>query len=599
MVRREWRGGTEPPRFLLESPRIPERRGAILGARVNPDREVPEGLRPAVANAVDDLPAETVRLLAADIPGGFTKIDAIRTAWKRTMKGFQRMPDWLAQELRGCLGPSSALGLLDAGRIPEVLPLLREVTGADRVSVALWLDSRAEVQALAQAAPGEPPASAEPGSRRRWVDFVECHLLRPLGCSWKDSSAWLAAEAARPTPAEPASPKPELDRLRKQLEEARLRFAREKAELESRAVAERTAAADLARKLETERDVLHREIQRLQADFHQAVRREAREALDARIGHWLHQAETEAADLADATPAFEDLVRHVDQTLQRQAEVDRRQGNRAQLRRQLEQLRQRLDALDAATVEALDPLPALVRTRERLAEAIRVRETRLGETHRLLGVARELAVAIHHAGTDQRLAQLGKLATDLTAAQALPAEAAAELNALADQRRAILAAPELVRGHSGKRVPTTAAELLGGKGVAVVLIDAYNVIGEAGDALGLSSAASRLPSSLDGLLSRLRQFASTRTGLEFLVLVDSPRADTRSLAPNLRVHYSGGQGPDRADAILEGQLRHLRTRGERRPVLVVSNDAEVRRSAEQLGALPVHPRELALRLTTR
>lgn len=569
---------------------------------MNPDREVPEWLRPAVGEAVDALPVALIRGLAAGLPGGLTKPDAMRAAWKRTLKGFHHLPDWLAEALRECLAPATVLRMLEAGSIPDLLPLLRGVADRSQLAVALWLDPRPEVHALATPHSGNAPAVGTPASRKPWVEFVEKAFLQRLGCSLKDSASWAEAEAGSAAPQPPADPpraRQELDRLRKHLEDARHRHVREKADLEARNAAEKANAAEQIRKLEAEREDLRKATHRLQADFQQAVHAEADRVLDARLNQWLREAETEEVELRNATPAFEELLRQADQALQRQAEADRRHGNRAQLRRQLQQLRERLEALDQAAVEALDPQPALVRIRERLAEAIRSRELNLGETQRLLGVAGEIAGAINQATSEHRLIEVRKLVTDLANTRTLPADAAARLNELADQRRALLAAPDRVRRPAGARHATTAVHLLGGTGVGVVLVDAYNVLGEAGELLGLSSVPARLPASLNGLLSRLRDFARSRSSLEILVLVDSPKADTRNLASNLRVLYSGGTGANRADAIIEGHLLHLQNQREPRPVVVVSNDAEVRRAAERLGAMPVHPRELALRLTPR
>jgi predicted RNA-binding protein with PIN domain len=144
-------------------------------------------------------------------------------------------------------------------------------------------------------------------------------------------------------------------------------------------------------------------------------------------------------------------------------------------------------------------------------------------------------------------------------------------------------------------VPTVAS-ILDGQLAGVVLVDAYNLIGEAVEIWGTMVVPGKLPATLKAILPRLQRWATRRSQVEMLVMVDSPHEHSRTLSGNLRLVYSGGQGEHRADQVIKGHLVHLKMIKESRAVVVVSHDAEVRQAAVRHGALVAHPRELAGRV---
>lgn len=556
------------------------------------DREVPEWLRPAVAVAVDDLPGEMIRAMTVGMPGGYTKLEAIREAWKRSMRGFREMPEELAGALVESVGAAAVVGRLSYARVMVALPVLLSLCGRERVAVALWLDLRLEVQALATPRLLEAETIPVETARAMWLDQVEDGFLLPVGCRYPQPSvAPVLAMAARSD----AEHWETMERARKKLAEVRERHAAEAREWKTRHQAELGEIGERLRRAEEERDGARQALQDLESRYRADLQQALAEAENARWAHWFARAEAEASAVAGLQPGIEELIRQADQALERQAEVDRRQGQRTELRRQVALLRDRRDRLEAAALESLSPLPAVLRAQERLAVAIREREVLLKDTTTLQQTAGEVARAMAEADTEARLSRLRQLAQELLAAGVLDEDTVRRLTEFSVQRQQVLADAGLRERLAQGPVPTVGG-ILDGRMAGVMLVDAYNLMGEAVDVWGGLVVPGRMPATLKAVLPRLQQWATQRLQLEILVVVDSPHEHSRTLSGNVRVVYSGGQGEHRADQVIKGQLVHLKVSKETRAVVVVSHDAEVRQAAIQHGALVAHPRELAGRV---
>jgi hypothetical protein len=68
--------------------------------------------------------------------------------------------------------------------------------------------------------------------------------------------------------------------------------------------------------------------------------------------------------------------------------------------------------------------------------------------------------------------------------------------------------------------------------------------------------------------------------------------DERAVSARLRVRFSGGVGPDRADQAIAAYLRHLRAADPGELRAVVTADAAVAASARANEALVLEPDEL-------
>ena len=96
------------------------------------------------------------------------------------------------------------------------------------------------------------------------------------------------------------------------------------------------------------------------------------------------------------------------------------------------------------------------------------------------------------------------------------------------------------------------------------------------------------------LAERLQALAERHPTLHVELWFDGPAHDTRSLSEQVRVHFSGGEGSDRADGAIVGQVRHLASTPAAPLIAVASADGEVRGAAQSLGALVVLPVELGV-----
>lgn len=561
-------------------------------------REVPEWLRPAIGTAVQELPVKVLRSLGADLAGSFTKPEAIRDAIERLHKGFTEVPGWLEEVLKAHSAASRTLGMLSPGAVLLALPPLRGLVASGQVDLALWLDSREEVRALAK--PDDPadalPTAADSDRGQAWRSFVEGCLLAPHGCSL--SAPTSGANGGTPDAGAPASASArDLERAHQHLRDANRRHGEEKRAWEARLAEIRKEHAQAEHDLRASLDAAEKRVSALQKQLHSQVRKEVQEVTDARLGAWFQVAVAEQEFLERSGPPTQDLLAIADQALKQQEETDRRHGNRAELRRRLEALRQRRDRLEQAQVEAFRPLSSIAGVLRRLNESIDELEKRLGDTGELLGAAGAIALAIAGATESRRLHQLGKVLGEMEAARVLPAPVTRQLQEQLERQRTLLSFP----GNPQRTLDGTPnpRELFVGNKPVILLIDAYNLVGLGGEMLGLPTARSLLPKALQGLLPLLRSFAAAHPQIEVYAMVDSPVGETRNEGRNLRLIYSGGRGEHRADHMIEGQLRHLKGSRDSRPVLVVSADAEVCSTAVGLGAGVMAPEVFARQLPRR
>ncbi len=557
-------------------------------------REVPEWLRAAVGAAVHDLPGCVLRELGAHLPGSFTRPDAIREALRQRSKDFAELPEWLALVLHSHVEAARTFEKMSVPGVTEALPILRVLASPGLADLGAWLDAREEVSRLAQPPSADAQEVPVGDPKQLWQDFVQRSFLGPHGCPISSETppsptTEVVAKAA------PPPMQHELDRAQEHLRDAKRRHSEEKRTLESQFAREREGDAQREKVLQARLDSVEKELAELQKRTHSNVRREVQEVASVQFGAWFGEAAGEETFLEESKEKVEDLLHEADRVLQAQAEADRRHGNRVELRRRLDAFHERRDQLARAQVEAFRPVASLPRLIERLDHSIADLELRLGDVGAVLGLAGEIAAAIAGATNAERLDELGRITDSLRVAKVLSVKMSGQLGSQIDRQRKLLSFP----GHPGPSQGASLsnpASLLSGDRAAMLLVDAYNLVGVAGGILGLPTECSCLPESLKRLIPMLRRYAANHPKIEICCVVDSPVGETRSEALNLRVIYSGGRGEHRADGIIDGHLRHLKTRKDPRPIVVVSADIEVRASAEGAGALVMAPETLARRL---
>jgi hypothetical protein len=318
-------------------------------------------------------------------------------------------------------------------------------------------------------------------------------------------------------------------------------------------------------------------------------------------------------------PGWEDLVRAAAQGRDEEAGSQEAEKRLRDLQRQLEaaerkrvhaeaELARRGDEIEAANEE----LSAVRRERRQAEETLRSAERRVEELEQKLG-DREARVAEAQGAREAReheLSETGRLLEEARAelarrpAPLLPGERpvdVAELRHAAErlQRSAatlaksvdgVLAAvpPEPVDLDAAAaptpRAPVTlpggvvadtveGARWLLGQPAVVVLVDGYNVAKTAWPEVTLEEQRTRLLRVLDELMAR--------TGAAAEVVFDGPETPApagRQTTPSVNVRYSGGE---LADDVVVGLVG---TFPMDRPVVVVSNDLEVRDGARREGA---------------
>jgi hypothetical protein len=269
--------------------------------------------------------------------------------------------------------------------------------------------------------------------------------------------------------------------------------------------------------------------------------------------------------------------------LERQRQADRHQGNRAQLRRELEVLAELKAQSQTAAGEALHPLGEWSALLRRAEAAITKRRELLGDLPAdapewMTEMQAQLAQATSPATVDSVLGRVETLAT----AGLLAPPVLAWFRERAALRKSAVADP--LRRGTGLPV-VRIGDVLRGAAAGVILIDAYNWIGAAGEELGVSSDPARFVDSLRRLHPLLGRIAARAAKAQVQVVADGHDSNQRTLASNLRIVWSGGEGRNRADGVLLGQLRHLRRGADAPMVFVVTNDQEIRRDATALGAM--------------
>lgn len=548
---------------------------------MNAPTPVPPWLRPGLSRALDFLPEAVIREMGSQLPGGFKKRQAILDQWRRMARGFQEVPVDFLDTLRTSLPIFDLLQVLDPLHLELWLPNLAPLAGPDLLAVALWLDQRPEVAALARPELLALPVPPAEEAKTQWRRIVENQFLLPAGITPPPPPPAVSPPPTTSTQPPPANAEPELERTRKWLADARRQLAEAQARHHSELKALRQQHQAEVQSLAGQRDALDARLREIEADGARQIREGVQQGLHARLRPWHARAVALEEHAGTAEPARDRLLHELRAALERQRQADRHQANLARLREDLQRLLDLRDHVQWARSESLHPLgdwPAMV---ARLEAAIVDLRRQLREIPAATRWAPDLAAELQASATpaelDAALARAGQLAE----AGLLDAEARQWLAAKAAERRALLQDPLLPRQPPA---PVRLREVLAGQAAGVILIDAYNWIGRAGPILGVSDSPDLFPESLQQLRPLLRKLGGQAAVGEILLFADGPRENTLPLTGNLRLVWSGGEGRHRADAVIRGHLEYLQKQGETRPVWVVSDDGEVRAAARHWEA---------------
>lgn len=292
--------------------------------------------------------------------------------------------------------------------------------------------------------------------------------------------------------------------------------------------------------------------------------------------------------------------------LERQAESDRQFGLRSALRAEREQCAALLDRLRQAQAESIRPLAEL-------GPGIGALEVRIRQIDSLLGAGSgpPTGTSPALAGLEGALAeadnldQIAALRQRLIASEPLCLLTEEELDQafrlLGNASSRMYARAGVGRGWtvgrddlSGLPLYAIQATLAQGRPTTLV-VDGHNVLWKLPTLFrtyyeqGQPGARARR-----ALEDALRVLAGRHPNLTLHLWFDGAVMEDRVLAQNLRVHFSGGVGANRADRQMLAYLAHLSAAGAEEVRAVVTADGEVAVTAQGSGALAMTPQELAI-----
>jgi hypothetical protein len=368
-------------------------------------------------------------------------------------------------------------------------------------------------------------------------------------------------------------------------------------------VAERDKLQTLNTKLATDlagqtsrANTLSSELVTLQSQWRTSIAQGIADGLQHRLAPWLAPTES----LAQSLPANQNALERAQQVLTRQAQQDKRYGNRAQVTEELAQARSLLAALQTAQQESLRPLPQLAEEIRSLATHIATTETRLNQTSlqpqapQLRALAQTL-LTLH----DIDALQNHKKALERTMlAEAWGLPLCQQAYALID--RQVMAI--YVEHHPDpKDIPPPVtptqhlADCLLHARPCRLLIDGHNLLPKLKPLIGANYFKPGQGPNAQAralLIERVKTLTALHLLLQADIWFDGPDDQHWSETDNLRVWFSGGKGSDRADGRILESLQSEVYRGTQTTCLVVTEDRDLLAQAQGRGAIGVSPLEM-------
>ncbi len=607
--------------------------------------EVPEVVVAAWKSWIDRLSPTVVKKLAAGRPSvmhGFrpTAIDVTvaRTRLKAALVQSSELPTDLRAELTATCLASSLLTVLSEVALELTAAPLAALFGVSETAASMLLDERLLVRdrgrnLLAEWDGAEPTQAEREAARSELVAQIGPflshmrELIPPQGDGSGSDGATRIGQVAKSAPVRPPRPQREAELVkalygkRKDLS----RLTRENGALTSqlsKALSDAKAAKAEHATAQERLAAAQSQLGTLTSELDTQVSRAVQARLDDRLFPWLRPAEAIAAaaqalkvtrpgaasDGGEVTPEEDsEPVRAAQRLLQRQAEVDRQFGLRRALRAERERCDTLRGRLREAQAESIRPLGDLAAGIQALEARIRQIDATLGEGQSVQPV--------------QQSPALRRLELALAAADSLDAVSALRRGLIASEPLGLLDEEELAQayrhlGQASSRIyaraglgrgwtvdgrdltglPLYAVQSRLAQGMAcTVIVDGHNVLWkvpvlfrphyEQGQPGGQARRA---------LEAALTVLAKRYPSLTIHLWFDGGVMQDLVLEPNLRVHFSGGVGANRADRQMLAYLTHMSATGTNEVRAVVTADGEVAASAQASGALTMTPQELAI-----
>ena len=554
--------------------------------------------------------------LSAGFRKGKISAEVAATRIQALLDAAGELPPDLGLLLRDATLSRRVLAVFSQEALTGALALLAATFGRANVFGALLLDLREPVRQLGfdQIADWD---GAEPDDEQRKLSGTElllhfkpffAELLPALGATLPTGGAEAGVKAA-PARHDGKSAalvlklresRQEGNRMRRQLDQATSERGQAQARAQEFGNALEKAKAELAASTSAHDG--------LKGQFEQRVQQALQRRLDDRLLPWLRPAE---ALSEAATQASADLLQRANDLLQRQSAADRKFGLRRQLQDEIGRCRATLARLKEAMEESIRPLPELAAMADNVAARITELEATLGRSSTAPGRHGQLPEPLAHKLSQARtLEDVAAVRSALLSIETLGLLQGTEISAacalIADKASRLYHQAKLDRDAKGPRAAISGLPLFAlqerlANGLAcTLLVDGHNMLFQLPQ-LFASRFERGEPGALarQALVERLLALCERCPQLTVELWFDSVNAQDETLRDNLRVHYSGGTGANRADDQIVAYLQHLHQAAPERLRALATADRDEADRALRLGTLVLAPQELALLMSPR
>ena len=329
----------------------------------------------------------------------------------------------------------------------------------------------------------------------------------------------------------------------------------------------------------------------LQVEFETRVQAAVNRQLDERIRPWLRpveELEAMRAAVEAKRALWQDVIQRAEKMLEAQQQRDRSMGNRAELAARLARVRELEIAIESARQNALSPLPDLDEVALELRREVRAIERSLGGV--VPGFAYEDLLARINAIEDQ--AQFEALAQFVEQGAALDVWSVEHERALhrkLDERYCLLM-DRYQREHPTETIRPTPLhrlrQVIEQDVECTLWVDGHNLAHALyAEVFDMGPGGER--EARDRLTNALSAIATGNTRLRVNLCFDGPSYNERSVSPQLRVVFSGGEGPNRADKRILEELRGRLVTAPGHLCFLVTSDEGLRHQARGLGPVEV------------
>jgi len=568
----------------------------------------PKPLIDTVFEWLKDMTPEDAGLLAKTWPGlvkgsrpGKADPRQVVTGLRAKLRGARAFPEGIAIFARPLAKEYSLLQYVGFDALPAMLECFGNALGRREACAAALLHEDEECRELARKRWAEwAGASPEPAAVDKATALLGALCGTVVAALEARNSAADSTDLTEPDPppkpATTSEPSPEPGRRLRDAERELKRARREaqEAKAEIQRLTKQVGTIKSAKEaLEVELCDVRETLRELNGALQAKVQLAAQRLADERLMPWLTDCETLASV---KTPVDgNDLLSRVEFTLERQAKRDRRYGIRSQITQRIADCRIALAKVEAASYDALRPLPDLVTLEQALRQEITELSAQLAPARGLSATDTQIHARISRAQTQQDLAAVrGEIVAGLSSKK-IQIEDREEVFAhllqasllRATEARFAAEKEDIAAAMACNPIVDFWQRLQIGESLTM-LVDGHNVLGSPGTSRSGSddwhSATAR-----DALAARLKTFAQDYPNLRVDLWFDSPTAADENVSENLCVRFSGGTGANRADDAI---LRQIDNHPARANLYLVTADWDEARKAQTLGAKVFLPDEL-------